>query len=114
MTEEQTELIASATRCVGSLPDLCSPMGALTILPSVLWLVTGVLKEAASGHQDLVDVAATPPQVGAALHSLKVIQSSQVVFSSRRLQDHFFSPQLEVVLLWGQYNLWGKEGVWCP
>ena len=74
MTEEQTELIASATRCVGSLPDLCSPMGALTILPSVLWLVTGVLKEAASGHQDLVGVAATPPQVGAALHSLKVIQ----------------------------------------
>ena len=86
MTEEQTELIASATRCVGSLPDLCSPMGALTILPSVLWLVTGVLKEAASGHQDLVGVAATPPQVGAALHSLKVIHT---LFGIRKKHESF-------------------------
>ena len=69
--KEEDEVIATATRCVGSLPSLCSPLGGLNILPSVLWLVTGVLKEAASDQSELASVAASPPQV-AARQALKV------------------------------------------
>ena len=46
LTDEQSRLVSSALSSLSALPALCSPQGAITVLPSVLWLLTGVLKEA--------------------------------------------------------------------
>ncbi|CAB4070108.1 HEAT repeat-containing protein 5B [Lepeophtheirus salmonis] len=41
--QTQPELITRAISALSLIPDLCSPSGALTVLPSVLYLLTGVL-----------------------------------------------------------------------
>ncbi|CAL1542615.1 unnamed protein product [Lymnaea stagnalis] len=45
MGNDTFELIASVMELMVDLLDLCSPIGAVTILPSVLHLITGILKE---------------------------------------------------------------------
>ena len=70
-TAEQASLVAGATLAVSGLPALCSPPGALSLLPSLLWLVTGVLKGAAEETSE-TDLAAAAPQVEAALQALQV------------------------------------------
>ena len=60
---------------LAALPALCSPLGAITVLPSVLWLLTGVLKEASwkdALGEDSASVAANL-QVTAALQGLKAV-----------------------------------------
>lgn len=70
--------MSSALTSLASLPALCSPLGAITVLPSVLWLLTGVLKEASwkdnalGGGADSASVAANV-QVTAALQGLKAV-----------------------------------------
>ncbi|RWS17916.1 HEAT repeat-containing protein 5B-like protein [Dinothrombium tinctorium] len=46
MSEESANLIGKALTVLCELPELCSPSGSVVILPSVLYLITGVLKEA--------------------------------------------------------------------
>ena len=48
LTEEQQRLVSSAVSIVATVPSLCSPQGAVTVIPTCLYLITGVLKEAAS------------------------------------------------------------------
>ena len=45
MTAEQEALVSRTVEVLGSLPGLCSPDGCITIIPTVLYLVTGVLKD---------------------------------------------------------------------
>ena len=75
MTDEQSRLVSSALSSLAALPALCSPLGAITVLPSVLWLLTGVLKEASwkdALGEDSASVAANL-QVTAALQGLKAV-----------------------------------------
>ena len=80
-TELQEEvLVISAVRILSHLPDLCSPKGAVNILPSVLWLVTGVLKETNESYELLYDASQTSkegcdpsPKVTASLQALKTL-----------------------------------------
>ena len=76
LTDEQSRLVSSALSSLSALPVLCSPQGAITVLPSVLWLLTGVLKEASWKDErlgeDSASVAANV-QVTAALHGLKEV-----------------------------------------
>ena len=69
--------MSSALSSLAALPALCSPLGAITVLPSVLWLLTGVLKEAswedAPLGEDSASVAAANLQVTAALQGLKAV-----------------------------------------
>ncbi len=71
-------MIASTVRALSRLPSLCSPMGALTVLPSIMWLVTGVLKES-TGRGSMCAIGAfiegsdSAPQVAASLQSLKTL-----------------------------------------
>lgn len=51
LSPEQEALVATTVRLLAQLPGLCSPRGCNTIMPTLLYLVTGVLK----------DVAVTPP-----------------------------------------------------
>ncbi|XP_054152943.1 HEAT repeat-containing protein 5B-like isoform X2 [Oppia nitens] len=48
LTDESTELIGRSLQILCDLPMLCSPKGSTIILPSILYLVTGVLKESAT------------------------------------------------------------------
>ncbi|XP_065200390.1 HEAT repeat-containing protein 5B isoform X2 [Planococcus citri] len=47
-SNELSDLVASSITAMESLPDLCSPAGAVSILPTVLYLTTSVMKEIAS------------------------------------------------------------------
>ena len=86
LTDEQSRLVSSALSSLAALPALCSPLGAITILPSVLWLLTGVLKEAswkdALGGDSAPD-AAVNLQVTAALQGLRAVAGTAYVSDDR-------------------------------
>jgi hypothetical protein len=77
LTDEQCRLVSAALASLAALPGLCSPLGAVTVLPSVLWLLTGVLKEAAWKvvGEDAV-AGAADGQIASALQGLKAIACS--------------------------------------
>eukprot|EP00095_Tigriopus_kingsejongensis_P009914 maker-scaffold1364_size45483-snap-gene-0.13 protein:Tk09914 transcript:maker-scaffold1364_size45483-snap-gene-0.13-mRNA-1 annotation:"heat repeat-containing protein 5b" len=84
MNESQSTLISLAIQSLSSLPKLCSPKGALKVLPSILWLITGVLKEAAS--KTLVEdtlVLATNPQISSSLQGLRTLAVSSYATDER-------------------------------
>ncbi|XP_015601934.1 HEAT repeat-containing protein 5B isoform X2 [Cephus cinctus] len=70
-SEESGKLIASALNVMEALPKLCSPQGAIAILPTLLYLTTGVIRETAVRVDS--DMIRTEPEtpVHAALHCLK-------------------------------------------
>ncbi|XP_059838165.1 HEAT repeat-containing protein 5B [Hypanus sabinus] len=47
MSEESAQLIAITVSILADLPSLCSPSGSMTVLPTILFLITGVLRETA-------------------------------------------------------------------
>uniref|UniRef100_A0A182VRX2 HEAT repeat-containing protein 5A n=1 Tax=Anopheles minimus TaxID=112268 RepID=A0A182VRX2_9DIPT len=67
-------LVASAIQSLNELPTLCSPAGALSILPTILYLTTGVIKEVAtkSVHDESL-IASTNVVVQAAIQLLKML-----------------------------------------
>ncbi|KAK9890049.1 hypothetical protein WA026_008857 [Henosepilachna vigintioctopunctata] len=71
--DESGKLIAAALSCMENLHRLCSPQGAVSILPTVLYLTTGVIKELATKNVNDVTILANNPSVQAALHCLKVL-----------------------------------------
>ncbi len=84
LTEEQIRLVSTALASLASLPALCSPFGAVAVLPSVLWLLTGVLKEAAwkeVGEDS--SAAANNMQISSALQGLKTVASSPYASDER-------------------------------
>lgn len=67
------ELVNQAVDMLGRLPGMCSPMGALSILPSIMWLLIGVVK--ASGDGD---------DVTGAIQALRgLVQSKQHIQDDR-------------------------------
>ncbi|XP_050067874.1 HEAT repeat-containing protein 5B [Anopheles maculipalpis] len=72
--DDNSLLVASAIQSLNELPSLCSPLGALSILPTVLYLTTGVIKEVAtkSVHDESL-IASTNVVVQAAIQLLKVL-----------------------------------------
>ncbi|XP_068424019.1 HEAT repeat-containing protein 5B isoform X2 [Clinocottus analis] len=72
LPEESARLVANTVSILAELPSLCSPAGSMTILPTVLFLITGVLREAAVKTAD----NAVPVTVSAALQGIKTIITS--------------------------------------
>uniref|UniRef100_A0A674CFH7 HEAT repeat-containing protein 5A n=1 Tax=Salmo trutta TaxID=8032 RepID=A0A674CFH7_SALTR len=72
LPEESTRLVAHTVSILAELPSLCSPAGSMTILPTVLFLITGVLKETAVKTPD----NSIPLPVSAALQGIKTIITS--------------------------------------
>ncbi|XP_071390774.1 HEAT repeat-containing protein 5B [Centroberyx affinis] len=71
LPEESARLVANTVSILAELPSLCSPAGSMTILPTVLFLITGVLRETAVKTADSV-----PLPVSAALQGIKTIITS--------------------------------------
>uniref|UniRef100_A0A3Q3VL01 LAA1-like C-terminal TPR repeats domain-containing protein n=1 Tax=Mola mola TaxID=94237 RepID=A0A3Q3VL01_MOLML len=72
LPEESARLVANTVSILAELPSLCSPAGSMTILPTVLFLITGVLKETAVKTGD----NSVPVPVSAALQGIKTIITS--------------------------------------
>ncbi|XP_072344417.1 HEAT repeat-containing protein 5A isoform X2 [Scyliorhinus torazame] len=72
LTDDGIKLVAAALGILSELTSVCSPAGSISILPTVLYLITGVLKETAgTKHDGCMSLA-----VGAALQALKAVVSS--------------------------------------
>uniref|UniRef100_H3B3B5 HEAT repeat-containing protein 5B n=1 Tax=Latimeria chalumnae TaxID=7897 RepID=H3B3B5_LATCH len=69
LSEESARLVAATVTILADLPILCSPNGCMTVLPTILFLITGVLKETA------IKSAENPVSlpVSAALQGIKTI-----------------------------------------
>lgn len=72
LPEESARLVANTVSILAELPSLCTPAGSMTILPTVLFLITGVLRETALKTAD--NSVAAP--VSAALQAIKAIITS--------------------------------------
>jgi hypothetical protein len=81
--DESGRLIAASLSCMENLHKLCSPQGAISILPTVLYLTTGVIKEMATKNINDVTVLANNASVQAALHCLKVLATDRYCNDSR-------------------------------
>ncbi|XP_070696664.1 HEAT repeat-containing protein 5B [Pempheris klunzingeri] len=72
LSEESARLVANTVSILAELPSLCSPAGSMTILPTVLFLLTGVLRETAVKTAD----GSVPVAVSAALQGIKTVITS--------------------------------------
>ncbi|XP_077585849.1 HEAT repeat-containing protein 5B [Stigmatopora nigra] len=72
LPEQSARLVANTVSILAELPSLCSPAGSMTILPTVLFLITGVLRETAVKTDD----NSVPTSVSAALQAIKTIITS--------------------------------------
>uniref|UniRef100_UPI00398F8C3B HEAT repeat-containing protein 5A isoform X3 n=1 Tax=Pristiophorus japonicus TaxID=55135 RepID=UPI00398F8C3B len=72
LSEDGVKLVAAALGILSELTSVCSPTGSISILPTVLYLITGVLKETAVKMLD----GCISLTVGAALQALKAVVSS--------------------------------------
>lgn len=85
-------LVARALGTLESLPQLCTPAGAVRVLPTILFLTMGVLKEVAV--QEFADdrcaatvVVAGTPAVQAALHVFKAMLTDRYAVDERSAQQ---------------------------
>lgn len=86
-TEESGRLIAAALSSMEYLPRLCSPQGAVAILPTILYLTTGVIKESATKSIHDPTVMATAIPVTAALHCLRTLTTDKYCKDERSAED---------------------------
>lgn len=74
---ESSQLVAAAISSMENLHKLCSPRGAESILPTILYLTTGVIKEMATKSSGNTGTVAHNPAVQAALHCLKTLTTDK-------------------------------------
>ena len=67
------DLVTRAVEILARLPGLCSPKGSLAALPSVLWLLIGVIKSAGDGEDG-----------SGAVHSLKYLLQQKLHTSEEK------------------------------
>ncbi|XP_061083736.1 HEAT repeat-containing protein 5B isoform X2 [Conger conger] len=72
LPDDSARLVAATVTILSELPSLCSPAGSMTVLPTILFLLTGVLRETTMRSPD----SAVPAPVTAALQGLKTILTS--------------------------------------
>ncbi|KFP02467.1 HEAT repeat-containing protein 5A [Calypte anna] len=72
LSEDGSRLVAAALVILSDVPAICSPEGSVSVLPTILYLIIGVLKETAVKLQD----GQLPLAVAASLQALKGLLSS--------------------------------------
>ncbi|NXO43796.1 HTR5A protein, partial [Locustella ochotensis] len=72
LSEDGSRLVAAALVILSDVPSVCSPEGSVSVLPTILYLIIGVLKETAVKLQD----GQLPLTVAASLQALKGLLSS--------------------------------------
>ncbi|NXT00867.1 HTR5A protein, partial [Jacana jacana] len=72
LSGDGSRLVAAALVILSDVPAICSPEGSVSVLPTILYLIIGVLKETAVKLQD----GQLPLTVAASLQALKGLLSS--------------------------------------
>lgn len=83
LAEDNGMLVALALQCLESLMQICSPMGAMEVVSSVLYLTTGVIKEIARKSLNDSTIVANSITMQSALHCLKSIATDKYVNDER-------------------------------
>ncbi|XP_038071477.1 HEAT repeat-containing protein 5B-like [Patiria miniata] len=73
LSEEASVLISTTVAIMAGLPELCSPTGSVSVLPTILFLTTGVLRETAEPSID----GKIAPTVSASLQALRTLTQSR-------------------------------------
>lgn len=81
--EDNGMLVASTLQCLEGLIQLCSPLGAAQILPTMLYLTTSVIKEIATKSVCDQTIIANSGPIQAALHCLKSIATDRYAIDDR-------------------------------
>ncbi|XP_034488397.1 HEAT repeat-containing protein 5B isoform X2 [Drosophila innubila] len=71
--DENGRLVASGLQCVEQLLELCTPSGALTILPTILYMTTSIIREIANKSSIDSSILANTCAVQAALQCLRSV-----------------------------------------
>ncbi|KAM6462239.1 HEAT repeat-containing protein 5A isoform 2-T2 [Liasis olivaceus] len=107
LSEDGNRLVAAALGILSGVPAVCSPEGSIAVLPTILYLIIGVLRETAvklpSGH--------LPLTVAASLQALKGVLSSPMARAekSRMAWNELLRSALVTILnFWDQDNA-GQE-----
>ncbi|XP_066550138.1 HEAT repeat-containing protein 5A isoform X2 [Amia ocellicauda] len=79
LTESDGQLVSAALAILADLPSLCSPEGSVAVLPTVLFLVTGVLREAVLR----ADGGARAAMGAAALQALRTVVASPMASAEK-------------------------------
>lgn len=83
LAEDNSLLVANSLQCLENLMQLCSPKGALEVIPSILYLTTGVIKEIATKSIDDPTIIANSGMMQSALHCLRSIATDRYVNDDR-------------------------------
>lgn len=71
--DENGGLVASGLQCVEQLLELCTPSGALTILPTILYMTTSIIREIANKSSIDSSILANTCAVQACLQCLRTV-----------------------------------------
>uniref|UniRef100_A0A8C1NSV5 HEAT repeat-containing protein 5B n=1 Tax=Cyprinus carpio TaxID=7962 RepID=A0A8C1NSV5_CYPCA len=105
LSDHSNRLVAATVTVLAELPSLCSPAGSMTILPTVLFLITGVLRDTAVKTSD----NSVPAPVSAALQAIKTILSSPLAAKSQAQWSALVRSSLATVLQHSQPDACGAS-----
>ncbi|NXC92816.1 HTR5A protein, partial [Certhia familiaris] len=103
LSEDGSRLVAAALVILSDIPAICSPEGSVSVLPTILYLIIGVLKETAVKLQD----GQLPLTVAASLQALKGLLSSPMARAEKSQNawtDLLRSALVTVLDCWDQVD----------
>ncbi|NXR82946.1 HTR5A protein, partial [Pycnonotus jocosus] len=103
LSEDGSRLVAAALVILSDVPSICSPEGSVSVLPTILYLIIGVLKETAVKLQD----SQLPLTVAASLQALKGLLSSPMARAEKSQNawtDLLRSALVTVLDCWDQVD----------
>ncbi|XP_064280095.1 HEAT repeat-containing protein 5A isoform X5 [Passer domesticus] len=104
LSEDGSRLVAAALVILSDVPAICSPEGSVSVLPTILYLIIGVLKETAVKLRD----GQLPLTVAASLQALKGLLSSPMARAEKSQNawtDLLRSALVTVLDCWDQDGL---------
>eukprot|EP00076_Gallus_gallus_P041186 XP_025006724.1 HEAT repeat-containing protein 5A isoform X4 [Gallus gallus] len=104
LSEDGSRLVSAALLILSDVPAICSPEGSVSVLPTILYLIIGVLKETAVKEQD----GQLPLPVAASLQALKGLLSSPMARAEKSRTawtDLLRSALVTVLDCWDQDDL---------
>ncbi|OXB66058.1 hypothetical protein ASZ78_001545 [Callipepla squamata] len=104
LSEDGSRLVSAALLILSDVPAVCSPEGSVSVLPTILYLIIGVLKETAVKEQD----GQLPLPVAASLQALKGLLSSPMARAEKSRTawtDLLRSALVTVLDCWDQGGL---------
>uniref|UniRef100_A0A803TPX7 HEAT repeat-containing protein 5A n=1 Tax=Anolis carolinensis TaxID=28377 RepID=A0A803TPX7_ANOCA len=103
LSETGSKLVSAALGILSDVPGVCSPEGSIAVLPTILYLIIGVLRETAVK----LPTGQIPLTVAASLQALKGVLSSPMARAekSRAAWNELLCSALVSIL-----NFWNQDG----